>query len=115
MPRHGESNSLSDNPLPLPLGYECSGIVVEVGKKVTKVQKGDHVVVNTALGCLDVHRWLGSRLSHRQFKPCAACRKCIYNCCEHNGFLGLGVIGGAFAEKLVTGETLYKDFSGPTI
>ncbi|GAV47721.1 hypothetical protein ZYGR_0I00170 [Zygosaccharomyces rouxii] len=104
MPRNGETNPLSGKPLPQPLVHEFSGIVVDVGDKVTKIKRGDHVVVDASLGCLDTHRWPNLRLSHCEAKSCAACRRGIYNCCEYNGFTGLGVSGGAFAEKIVAGE-----------
>lgn len=104
MPKDGETNPLSGEELPQPLGHEFSGVVAEVGPKVTKVKVGDHVVVEASLGCLDTHRWSKTRLSCTQDKPCGACRKGFTNCCEHNGFTGLGVVGGAFAEKVVAGE-----------
>lgn len=99
MPCDGETNPLSGKPLPQPLGHEFSGIILDVSKKVTQVKKGDHVVVDASLGCHDTHRWPNSKLSHCDSKPCGACRKGIYNCCEYNGFTGLGVVGGAFAES----------------
>jgi S-(hydroxymethyl)glutathione dehydrogenase/alcohol dehydrogenase len=43
----------ADLPLPVPivLGHEGSGIVEEVGEGVTRVQKGDHVVLNWVPEC----------------------------------------------------------------
>lgn len=43
----------ADLPLPVPmvLGHEGAGIVVEVGEGVTRVQKGDHVVLNWVPEC----------------------------------------------------------------
>lgn len=40
--------TIRDNPLVLPivLGHEGSGIVEQIGKKVTKVKPGDHVVLS---------------------------------------------------------------------
>lgn len=37
--------------LPMVLGHECAGVVVETGKGVTKVQPGDHVIVSWVAPC----------------------------------------------------------------
>lgn len=37
-------NGLLPSPMPLILGHEAAGVVEEVGAKITKVKKGDHVI-----------------------------------------------------------------------
>ncbi len=38
-------------PMPIVTGHEASGVVIEVGPGVTKVQKGDHVIACWAVSC----------------------------------------------------------------
>lgn len=83
------------------MGHEMSGIVSEVGPKVTKFKAGDHVVVEAGCGCLDTHRFKDSKF-HGSI--CNACKRGMVNCCAHAGFTGLGVLGGGFAEKVLVSE-----------
>ncbi|QLG73127.1 hypothetical protein HG535_0E02110 [Zygotorulaspora mrakii] len=101
MPKDGCANELSGNGLPLAMGHEMSGIVSEVGSKVTRFKKGDHVVVDAGCGCLDTHRFEDTQLSGTM---CNACKIGMVNCCSHAGFIGLGVGGGGFAEKVLVAE-----------
>src|SRR5579864_9655085 len=39
------------HPLPAVLGHEGAGVVVEIGKGVTRIKPGDHVVLNWAPAC----------------------------------------------------------------
>jgi len=60
-------------PLPLVCGHEGAGIVTEVGKKVTKVKSGDHVVLS--------------------FVSCGRCRNCLAgkpNYCDEMFHLNFG-------------------------
>jgi 2-desacetyl-2-hydroxyethyl bacteriochlorophyllide A dehydrogenase len=56
--------------LPVTIGHEFTGEVVEIGNEVTRVQKGDRVVVEPAINC----------------GTCEACRHGEYNFCEHISF-----------------------------
>ncbi|CCD26379.1 (R,R)-butanediol dehydrogenase NDAI_0H02050 [Naumovozyma dairenensis CBS 421] len=104
-PKDGETNPLSNIPLPQPMGHEFSGFVKAIGSNVTKVEVGDKVVVEAGCGCKDVHRWPDSKLyEKRKDTFCSACENGIDNCCENYDFTGLGVVGGAFAERVVVGE-----------
>ncbi|CCK71804.1 (R,R)-butanediol dehydrogenase KNAG_0I00120 [Huiozyma naganishii CBS 8797] len=102
MPKDGEKNVLSNKSIPQAMGHEFSGYVAKVGPKVTKVKVGDRVVVEATCSCVDLHRWPESK--HYKTPACNACKDRCDNCCEYAGFMGLGVVGGAFAERIVTIE-----------
>ena len=102
MPKDGECHKLSNAALPLAMGHEMSGIVSKVGPKVTKVKVGDHVVVDAASSCADLHCWPHSKFYNS--KPCDACQRGSENLCTHAGFVGLGVISGGFAEQVVVSQ-----------
>ena len=71
---------------PFPVGHECSGIIEEVGEKVTNVKVGDLVVVDPS-----VH--------------CGECDQCLLgrpHTCRKNKFLGCpGQLDGCLAEYIV--------------
>ncbi|MFB6112725.1 MAG: NAD(P)-dependent alcohol dehydrogenase [Halodesulfurarchaeum sp.] len=73
--------------LPMTLGHENAGTVVEVGEEVTTVEVGDNVLLHPV-------------------RPCGTCRACrlgedMY--CENSSFSGLDTDGG-FAEYLLSSE-----------
>lgn len=73
---------------PVVLGHEFSGIVVEVGKDVTKVKVGDKVTSETT------------------FVTCGECDYCLekdYNLCAHRKGIGTQ-INGSFAEYVISRE-----------
>ncbi|WP_436911692.1 NAD(P)-dependent alcohol dehydrogenase [Halosimplex marinum] len=76
-----------DQDLPLTLGHENAGTVVEVGEDVRTVEPGDRVVCHPVQTC----------------GVCRACREGETMYCENQAFNGLTVDGG-FAEYLQTGE-----------
>jgi len=74
---------------PFPVGHECSGVIVEVGKQVSRLKVGDLVVVDPS-----VH--------------CGYCDQCLAgrpHTCRNNKFLGCpGQIDGCLGEYLVMPE-----------
>lgn len=64
--------------LPIVLGHEFAGTVVEVGAKVTEFNKGDVVAVGPLVPCL----------------KCQPCRRGQDNLCEHGSVIGVHVAGG---------------------
>jgi propanol-preferring alcohol dehydrogenase/NAD+-dependent secondary alcohol dehydrogenase Adh1 len=76
-----------DQPLPMTLGHENAGTVVEVGPEVTTVEEGDAVICHPV-------------------QTCGVCRPCrlgedMY--CENSVFNGLNTDGG-FAEFMLTND-----------
>lgn len=71
---------------PFPVGHECSGIIEEIGEKVTNVKIGDLVVVDPS-----VH--------------CGICDQCLAgrpHTCRNNKFLGCpGQLDGCLSEYIV--------------
>lgn len=81
---------LSKEMSPLVMGHEFSGTVVEVGENVTRVSKGDRVVVEPILSC----------------GVCEACQQGKYNLCDKLGFHGLSGGGGGFAQYTMVCEKM---------
>ena len=82
-------------PKPFVLGHEASGIVVDVGPGVTKVQKGDHVVACWAAAC-------------------GKCKFCLsdqgYLCSTNRKFLDRGtLLDGTSRLSDVNGNILYHE------
>lgn len=74
--------------LPLVMGHEFAGIVVEMGPQVMNMKPGDRVTVNPVLYC----------------EECFSCRDGKQNICDHRPLLGLGA-DGAFAEFISVRST----------
>lgn len=71
---------------PFPVGHECSGIIEEVGEKVSNVKVGDLVVVDPSVHCGECDQCLAGR-------P---------HTCRKNKFLGCpGQLDGCLAEYIV--------------
>lgn len=75
--------------VPVTFGHEFSGIVEEVGQGVSRVKKGDRVVVQPII-------YDGT---------CGACKEGLINCCYSNGFVGLSGFGGGLADYIVLNES----------
>ncbi|MFP3976071.1 MAG: 2,3-butanediol dehydrogenase [Chloroflexota bacterium] len=78
--------------VPLTLGHEFAGRVVEVGEEVTEFEVGDRV---TALG----YWYCGE---------CYFCKRGMYNICQDAGFTGLTSDGCMAAYVVVPGYAVYK-------
>jgi len=74
--------------LPLIPGHEIIGIVVKIGKQVSRIREGELVGVP----------WLGYTCGE-----CRYCRKGMENLCENAGFTGYTIDGG-YAEFTVANE-----------
>ncbi|KAH6710828.1 hypothetical protein BKA61DRAFT_612491 [Leptodontidium sp. MPI-SDFR-AT-0119] len=75
--------------VPLTLGHEFSGTVVEVGEGVTTHEVGDRVCVQPII-------FDGT---------CGACVDGYINCCYSNGFIGLSGCGGGLSDFMVCPAT----------
>ncbi len=74
-------------PLPMTLGHENAGTVVEVGEEVTLVSEGDQVICHPVQTC----------------GTCRACRQGETMYCENDSFNGLTTDGG-FADEMLTSD-----------
>jgi len=89
--RHGpgvaptEPHPLSGESVPIRLGHEFAGRVVETGEDVDDLSEGDSVAVNPICGCSD----------------CRYCRKGRYRQCPQVMTIGLQGGAGGFAESAV--------------
>lgn len=73
---------------PLVSGHEFSGVIVEVGKGVTKYKAGDRVTAEPQYGCGE----------------CPACKAGRYNICKDKKVLGSNGWSGSFGEYVVVPE-----------
>lgn len=80
-----DPHPLTGDTLPLTMGHEFSGTVIEVGPDVANVEIGDRVTVNPAI-------WCGE---------CQFCRRGDYHLCVAGGSIGLAGWGGGLAERVV--------------
>ncbi|WP_067929566.1 NAD(P)-dependent alcohol dehydrogenase [Alicyclobacillus shizuokensis] len=69
---------------PIILGHECAGIVVDVGRQVSRVKVGDRVAIEPGVTC----------------GRCDACKSGRYNLCPEVQFLATPPYDGAFVEYL---------------
>lgn len=69
---------------PFILGHECAGDVVEVGKDVRNLRRGDRVAIEPGVPC----------------RRCGFCRQGRYNLCRDVVFLATPPVQGAFVEYL---------------
>ncbi len=74
---------------PCRIGHEWSGIVEQVGEKVTRFQKGDRVIADNTVSC----------------GVCSFCRRGEYDKCEHTRCVGtIRCWDGCFAEYMYMPE-----------
>lgn len=92
IPAPGHPHPITGETLPLTLGHEFSGIVVEVGEGVDHVKEGDRVCVQPTIYDGD----------------CRACVRGLVNCCDQNGFLGLSGWGGGMSEFMACKASMVK-------
>ncbi len=85
--RHGNPRVVP----PAILGHEASGVIVKVGKNVTRVKEGDRVALGADFPC----------------GKCKWCRNGMLNNCEINYAVGYQ-IPGAFAEYMVLPKLLLQ-------
>ena len=79
-----------DIPLPVTLGHEFSGRIIEVGEGVTKFKIQDRVVVNPLIVC----------------GKCDNCKRGYSNLCENLILYGYFGTEGGFSESTVVSEDM---------
>ena len=88
VPPSGSPHPLTGEEMPMVLGHEFGGRVVEVGEGVSRVEVGDRGAVEPIYYCGE----------------CPECRRGMYNLCRKLGFYGLSGGGGGFSEFAVVPE-----------
>lgn len=86
----GRPHPLTGTSLPIVMGHEFGGEIVERGPEVTDVEVGDAVTVNPILYCGD----------------CRYCDQGSYHLCSIGGFLGLTDDGGFAETAVVSAESV---------
>ncbi|KAJ5612715.1 GroES-like protein [Penicillium lagena] len=92
-PKPGHKNPWTGQSLPVTLGHEMSGTVVEIGSAVANVKVGAKVAVNPALDD-----------RHHGADPCTTCKLGKRNICKRYASYGLSADGGGFASEIVVNE-----------
>ena len=85
IPPEGSPHPITGETLPLTLGHEFAGEVIEVGDDSSGVGVGDQVAIEPVFRCGE----------------CAACQRGLPNLCEKLGFYGLMGGGGGLSEFAV--------------
>lgn len=85
IPPEGSPHPITGETLPLTIGHEFAGEVVEVGDESAGVSTGDRVAIEPVFRCGE----------------CAACQRGFPNLCEKLGFYGLMGGGGGLSEFAV--------------
>lgn len=83
-----EPHPVTQEKIPITIGHEFSGTVLEVGKGVEKFKKGDLVCVQPTIYCGE----------------CGPCKANAENSCTKGGFVGLSGAGGGMSEEVVVPE-----------
>lgn len=90
VPQPGTKNKVTGIELPVTLGHEFSGTVIEVGQSVKSLNYGQRVIVNPAMD----ERHLG-------MTSCSPCKTGCHNICKRSVTYGLSAEGGGFCEQSV--------------
>jgi (R,R)-butanediol dehydrogenase/meso-butanediol dehydrogenase/diacetyl reductase len=99
IPPAGQPHPLTGETMPVTLGHEFAGTVVEVGDGVERVSTGDAVAIEPVLRCGE----------------CTACQEGFPNMCNKLGFYGLAGGGGGMSEfAVVPGYTVHRLPAGLT-
>lgn len=84
IPLKDHPHPVTGESMPVTIGHEFSGDVVEIGDGVTNVKVGDRVAVQPTVCC----------------NGCPPCKDGLINCCDHAGFVGLSGGGGGMSDAV---------------
>ncbi|OGM41053.1 hypothetical protein ABOM_010236 [Aspergillus bombycis] len=89
-PKPGDQNPWTGEKLPVTLGHEMSGVVIQVGSNVHNIPVGSKVAVSPALDD-----------RHYDMEPCTTCAMGKRNICKRFSSYGFSAPGGGFATEIV--------------
>ncbi|KAK5084655.1 hypothetical protein LTR05_005733 [Lithohypha guttulata] len=94
IPTKENPHPVTKESMPVTIGHEFSGTVLEIGSKVqTDIKVGDKVAVQPTIACFE----------------CGACKDGLINCCDSAGFIGLSGGGGGLSDAVCAGaEFVFK-------
>jgi len=94
IPGKDNPHPVTGESMPVVIGHEFSGTVLEIGSKVkTELKVGDKVAVQPTIACFH----------------CGACEEGFLNCCDAAGFVGLSGGGGGLSDAVcVGGDFVFK-------
>ncbi|KAI1081837.1 GroES-like protein [Whalleya microplaca] len=94
VPTKEHPHPITKETMPVVLGHEFSGTVLEIGSKVkTELKVGDRVAVQPTISCFE----------------CGPCQDGYLNCCDKAGFIGLSGRGGGLSDAVcVGGDFVFK-------
>ncbi|HWK29014.1 MAG TPA: 2,3-butanediol dehydrogenase [Solirubrobacter sp.] len=98
IPPPGSPHPITGETLPVTLGHEFAGSVVEVASDVTGIAEGDAVAIEPVYRC----------------GVCTACRRGVPNLCDQLGFYGLMGGGGGMSEYAVMPAYMIHGLDGLT-
>ncbi|OJI96481.1 hypothetical protein ASPVEDRAFT_122654 [Aspergillus versicolor CBS 583.65] len=93
-PQQEETNPHSGATLPVILGHEMSGIIIEVGADVEGISTGKKVVVNPLLADSQI-----------QAEACTSCLRGSFNTCKRSTYYGINAQGGGFSGEICVNAT----------
>jgi (R,R)-butanediol dehydrogenase/meso-butanediol dehydrogenase/diacetyl reductase len=89
-PPLGQKNPYTGVELPVVMGHEMSGTIVEVGSNITELKAGQNVVINPSMDD-----------RHHGKEDCSVCQSGRRNICKSWACYGLSAHGGGFADEIV--------------
>jgi (R,R)-butanediol dehydrogenase/meso-butanediol dehydrogenase/diacetyl reductase len=89
-PLPGQKNPYTGVELPVVMGHEMSGTIVEVGSNITELKVGQNVAINPSMDD-----------RHHGKEDCSICQSGRRNLCKSWACYGLSAHGGGFADEIV--------------
>jgi (R,R)-butanediol dehydrogenase/meso-butanediol dehydrogenase/diacetyl reductase len=89
-PQPGQKNPHTGAELPIIMGHEMSGTILEIGSSITGFKVGQKVAINPSLDD-----------RHHGKAPCGICKSGRPNLCKSWATYGMSAHGGGFADEIV--------------
>jgi (R,R)-butanediol dehydrogenase / meso-butanediol dehydrogenase / diacetyl reductase len=89
-PQPGQKNPHTGVELPITMGHEMSGTILEIGSRTTGFKVGQNVAINPSLDD-----------RHHGKEPCGICNSGRPNLCKSWATYGMSAHGGGFADEIV--------------